>query len=228
MDLQRLLEAGLQSPVLVVLITGLFALVGGQWLIRSKDEQLKTKEDQINTLKEAHAAELKVKDERIAALERWMPTNALDQLEAMKKLFQMEIDETKAHSERLSAKLEVTSISAEEERLKLEVMIRDYQDELQKLTQRLQAAQDIERALVILKTSYMPSSIADQGVIRSPVADLIQSWVSGRSPLEWSGEQSPMEWIDAQVVANVLEAKQQLEAQKEQDSTTEDDPNSRT
>ncbi len=73
MNWPHVVDPALQSLVLAVLITSLVGLFVGQQVIRAKDEQIKTKDDQIATLKEAHAAELRVKDEQITALERWLP-----------------------------------------------------------------------------------------------------------------------------------------------------------
>src|SRR5215472_1274067 len=103
MDLQHLAEAALQSPVPIALITGAVAIIGGRWIIDAKD------------------AQLKVKDEQIAALQLWMPANIVEQLEATKKLYELRHADASEAIELLSNQ----SLSQQQIRERLELLIGD-------------------------------------------------------------------------------------------------------
>lgn len=103
---QHLIEVALQSPVLVAAIIGLVGLTVANGVNRLKDDQIKTKDDEIVALKGAHAAELKVKDQQIAALERWTPAKMMEQVEAIKQLWELRAEQLTAEVEDLSTKLE--------------------------------------------------------------------------------------------------------------------------
>jgi hypothetical protein len=140
MDAQRLFEAGLQSPVLVVLITSAVGLFVGRQIIDAKNEQIKTKDEQIKTLKDTHAAEVKVKDEQIAALERWVPANIVEQLEATKRLYQLRLDDANAAIELMSNQ----TLSEQQKHESLLEVVKAYVELVDRLNEQLEMARQIQ------------------------------------------------------------------------------------
>lgn len=127
---QHLIEVALQSPVLVVAIIGLVGLTIANGVNRLKDDQIKTKDDEIVALKDAHAAELKVKDQQIAALERWAPAKMMEQVEAIKQLWEVRAEQLRAEVEDLGTKLEQGRDLSALEREQLEEELDQAQQEL--------------------------------------------------------------------------------------------------
>lgn len=141
MDTQKLLEEVLSPPVLIALIYGVVALVCGHWLIRMKDEQIKTKDEQIATLKEAHSAHQRVKDERIAYLEQLMPVSMVEQIEAAKRLFKMQLETAQEMIDLLTNQ----NKSEQEKRGELEAR---YRHQIEVLTKRLKSAEEAQIKLL--------------------------------------------------------------------------------
>jgi hypothetical protein len=148
---QSLIEAALQSPVLIALITGLVALVVGQQVIKAKDEQIKTKEEHIKALGEAKEEQLKAKDAIIAQLETLAPARILDHVVAQKTFFEQQIEFVEQRSRDAQEQLSRLGDASSQEAESLRVQLRASQDQIGGLTLSLRAAEKALRELERLR-----------------------------------------------------------------------------
>jgi DNA repair exonuclease SbcCD ATPase subunit len=185
----ELVKALLASPVLVASVPALLSVFFGRLMLQAKDEQIKSRGEAIEALKQAHVAELKAKEAEVAALERWMPANIQAQVDGLKQFYdvrgeQLSHQREQAERERDQAQEEVDRVRGEGGRSRAEleaVRLRLDQAEGNLATTRA-ALEESDRGRV---TAALVSSDLPNVLIRAMVAKAnIMENDLGRAPTQ--------------------------------------------